>query len=115
MPGPILFTPRLIFSEPCTNIMSNANVVARHTSFDNTEWCTGHTNLLSLVVVVVAATIRSVQHSMALVDVCGRSSVTDSVSDMFQICFRSHVSNFDEMRECHCNYAIVFGEAAFDW
>ena len=34
---------------------------------------------------------------------------------MFQICFRSHVSNFDGMRECHCNYAIVFGEAALDW
>ena len=55
--------PWRILSEPCRNIMSDANVVARHTSSDRTECCTGHTNLISLVVVVVAATIRSVQHS----------------------------------------------------
>ena len=59
------------------NRMLNANVVARHTSFDHTECCTGHTNLLSLVVAVVAATICSVQHSVALIDVFGRSSVSD--------------------------------------
>ena len=75
--GPILFMARLVLSEPCRNRMSNANKVARHTSFDHTECCTGHTNLLSLVVAVVAATIRSVQHSVALVDVCGRSGVSD--------------------------------------
>ena len=87
----------LVLSEPCRNRMSNANVVARHTSFDHTECCTGHTNLLSLVVAVVAATIRSVQHSVALIDVCGSSSVSDQVSYIFQICLWLHVSIFDEI------------------